>query len=174
MKKGGTGGANTNRNGLRFEKERDLLTELRRRGFVVREPEVEYGGKVIARSVAGGRLYQFLADKNINYQDYISAKLKPDEALYITDSKRLHVIEKKFQTCSGSVDEKLQTCGFKLKQYSKLLKPIGVRVTYSYVLSEWFQQPRYRDVLEYIEECGCRYYFGEVPPLDLDLPQPPR
>jgi hypothetical protein len=47
-------------------------------------------------------------------------------------------------------------------------------VTYSYVLSEWFQQPRYRDVLEYIEECGCRYYFGEVPPLDLDLPQPPR
>ena len=64
---------------------------------------------------------------------------------------------------SGSVDEKLQTCHFKKRQYEKLVAPLGLRVAFYYLLNDWFRNASYRDVLEYIEEVGCRYFFKEIP-----------
>jgi len=46
----------------------------------------------------------------------------------------------KFQKVAGSVDEKLQTCGFKKRQYTELLKPLDINVEYIYILNDWFQQ----------------------------------
>ena len=39
----------------------------------------------------------------------------------------------------------------------------NVNVEYFYVLNDFFDDPAYRDVLSYIEEVGCRYYFNEMP-----------
>ena len=78
----------------------------------------------------------------------------------------------KFQKVSGSVDEKLQTCDFKKKQYAKLMAPLNIEVEYIYFLSYWFRNPVYKDVLDYIISVGCQYYFGYLPLQKLGLPVP--
>ena len=83
----------------------------------------------------------------------------------------LFVVELKFQEVAGSVDEKLQTCHFKLRQYRKLLNGTDVKVEYLYVLNGWFKKPEYVDVLEYIKEVGCHYFFEELPLKFLGLPE---
>jgi hypothetical protein len=77
--------------------------------------------------------------------------------------KTVYIIEKKFQSSAGSVDEKLQTCDFKRKQYKKLFSSIGYDIQYIYLLCDWFRKPEYRDVLQYIKDVGCDYYFNEIP-----------
>ena len=81
-------------------------------------------------------------------------------------------IEVKHQHTEGSVDEKLQTCDFKKKQYKKLLSRLNIEVEYVYILSRWFDAPRYKDVLDYIISVGCQYYFDYIPLQKLGLPVP--
>ena len=71
----------------------------------------------------------------------------------------LYVFEKKFQQTAGSADEKLQTCDFKKKQYQKMTKSLNMKVEYTYILSDWFKQEMYADVLDYIKEMQCDYRF---------------
>jgi len=40
-----------------------------------------------------------------------------DDAIYVMSNNTVFIIEVKYQEVAGSVDEKLQTCGFKLNQY---------------------------------------------------------
>lgn len=44
---------------------------------------------------------------------------------------------------SGSVDEKLQTCDFKRKQYLKMVHSLGLKVEYVYVLNDWFKNTKF-------------------------------
>ena len=74
---------------------------------------------------------------------------------------------------AGSVDEKLQTCDFKRKQYQKLMAQLNIDVEYIYLLSEWFKDPKYKDVLDYIISMRCHYYFEYMPLTKLGLPVPP-
>ena len=53
--------------------------------------------------------------------EIISKKLLPDDCIFVIINNTLFIIECKFQQVAGSVDEKLQTCDFKKKQYQKLL-----------------------------------------------------
>ena len=69
----------------------------------------------------------------------------------------------KFQTGSESTDEKLQTRDFKRKQYVKLMAPLNIEVEYIYILSDWFRNAKYKDVLDYIISVGCQYYFKYLP-----------
>ena len=69
----------------------------------------------------------------------------------------------KYQQGSGSVDEKLQTCGFKLRQYSRLFETIDYEAKYYFLLSDWFEQSKYKDVKEYIQEENCDYFIGNLP-----------
>ncbi len=85
----------------------------------------------------------------------------------------LYIIECKHQQVPGSVDEKLQTCDFKRKQYKKLMAPANIDVEYVYLLSNWFRKPGYKDVLDYIQSVGCDYYFEYIPLARLGLPVPP-
>ena len=78
----------------------------------------------------------------------------------------------KFQKVAGSVDEKLQTCDFKKKQYQKLLSRLNIEVEYVYILSNWFKKPEYKDVLNYILSVNCQYYFEYIPLEKLGLPIP--
>ena len=78
----------------------------------------------------------------------------------------------KFQQVAGSVDEKLQTCDFKKKQYQKLLAQLNIDVEYIYILSNWFRKPEYKDVLDYIHSVHCFYYFEYLPLEKIGLPVP--
>ncbi len=91
--------------------------------------------------------------------------------LYLAIRETLFITENKFQSVAGSVDEKLQTCDFKRKQYQKLVKDIGLKVEYVYVLNNWFKNPIYKDTLDYISSVNCHYKFNEIPLSWLGLPK---
>ena len=165
------GGANTNYHGLAFEQETNLEEALENAGYDVDGNKVILGREVIAISAGKNRLYKdFLEPNGIYYRDFISKKLLPDEALVNFYNQTVYIIEKKFQHATGSVDEKLQTCDFKKREYEKLFSPLDIEVNYYYVLNDYFDQPQYDDVFEYIEMVGCRYFFNEIPVEELGLP----
>ena len=165
------GGAKTNKVGLHFEQETSLETALTNAGYrVTGNGDVFLGEVKVAESVGKRVLYKkILEPKGIDYKKIISKQLLPDEALYIPARKVINIIEKKFQSGAGSVDEKLQTCEFKKTQYEKLFRPLGIAVEYRYVLSDWFRKDEYRDVLQFIKDKGCFYTFNEIPIKDLKL-----
>ena len=66
----------------------------------------------------------------------------------------------------------MQTCDFKRKQYQKLMAPLNVDVEYIYLLSDWFRDYKYKDVLDYIISMHCQYYFEYIPLTKLGLPVP--
>lgn len=172
MKAKGTGGGNTI-TGLRFEKRQDVLSILKETaGYSVTENVIYYLGNEVARSYKKQGLYRFLQKEKIDWRKYISKQLLPDEALYVIINNTLFIIEMKFQKVSGSVDEKLQTCDFKKKQYKKLMAPLNIEVEYIYILNEWFKKPEYKDTLDYVISVGCHYYFDYLPLHKLGLPVP--
>ena len=172
MKTKGVGGGNTI-TGLNFEKERDILEILKKaKDYSVRNSIIYYQGKAIVHSYRKQGLYKLLTEKGIDWRKFISKRLFPDEALYVIVNNTLFIIEMKFQTVAGSVDEKLQTCDFKKKQYRKLMAPLNIEVEYIYILNDWFKNPSYKDTLDYVISVGCKYYFNYLPLQKLGLPVP--
>lgn len=176
MKAGGTGGANTG-TGLRFEKVVDLRDLLRGiAGYEVRQilgqagDGVFFRGKLVARCFQKHSFYDYLDENGIDWEKIISRRILPDDALLVIVRETLFIIEVKYQQGEGSVDEKLQTCDFKRKQYAKLVAKLELKVEYVYVLNEWFNKPKYRDVLAYINSMNCHYKFGSIPLAWLGLP----
>ncbi len=170
MKEKGFGGGNTI-TGLNFEKETDILELLRsKKGYSVKDSVIYYKEKEVARSFKKNALYKFLESKKVDYKKILSKKLLPDEAIYVIVNNTLFIIEVKFQKVAGSVDEKLQTCDFKRKQYAKLMAPLNIEVEYIYILSDWFRHSSYKDVCDYIISVGCQYYFKYLPLQKLGLP----
>lgn len=158
------GGSKTNLNGLHFEQTTSLNDALINIGYTIKENSVYKDNKLIGISAPKHDLYKkILEPKGINFKKVISKKLLPDDAFYNIQNNTVYIIEKKFQNCAGSVDEKLQTCPFKKMQYEKLFSPIGIKVEYIYVLNDWFKKEEYTDVLEYIISNGCHYYYNEIP-----------
>jgi len=173
---GGLGGANT-LTGLRFEGKVDfqkLLEEIP--GYSITKISDKAGmgvffeGKLVARCFKKFDFYKFLDESKIDWRNMLSKKLLPDDAMLVIVRDTLFIIEVKYQQVSGSVDEKLQTCDFKRKQYIKLVAPLGLMIEYVYVLNDWFKKPEYRDVLDYIRSVCCHYKFNELPLAWLGLP----
>jgi hypothetical protein len=173
MRYQGVGGGNT-RTGLVFEGKTDLATFLgSQSGYqIVTKSVVLYKGEPVARIFKKHSFYKFLEEHNIDWKAIVSKKLYPDDSIYVIVNNTLFVIECKFQQVAGSVDEKLQTCDFKKKQYQKLLFRANIEVEYIYLLGDWFKQPGYKDVLDYIISVGCHFYFEYVPLTKLGLPVP--
>ncbi|RLA08879.1 MAG: hypothetical protein DRQ51_00555 [Gammaproteobacteria bacterium] len=175
MIEGGTGG-NTTLTGLNFENKVDLITLLMQiKGYSVKKQAVGnnilFNNKVVARCFKKYEFYKFLDEHKIDHKSILSKKLLPDDALLVIVRETLFIIEVKYQQVAGSVDEKLQTCDFKRKQYLKLVQPLGIKVEYVYVLNDWFKQPSYKDVLDYINSMNCHYKFNELPLSWLGLPK---
>ena len=172
MKKGGLGGANT-KTGLIFEGKTDILTFLsKQKGYSVNENIVFFKGKEIAKTYKKYTFYSFLEQSGIEWRKIVSKRLLPDDSIYVIIKNTLYIIEVKFQQVAGSVDEKLQTCDFKRKQYQKLLSKLNIDVEYIYILSNWFRKPEYKDVLDYIHSVRCQYYFEYLPLEKIGLPIP--
>ncbi len=171
MIKGGTGGANT-QSGLSFEAIVDLSVFLNKQsGYQVVGQDVFYNEQPIAKILKKNELYKFLFARGIDWRNVISSQLLPDNSIFVFNINTIFIIECKYQNVFGSVDEKLQTCDFKKKQYQKLMSFLGIRVEYIYLLNDWFKAPKYRDVLNYINYVGCYYYFNSIPLSYLGLPE---
>ncbi len=172
MIKGGKGGGNTI-TGLNFEHRQDFLSIINDQpGYSVNDNVISFQGKEVARSYRKNSLYKYLASQGVDDKKILSTRLLPDEAIYVIINNTLFIIEMKFQQVSGSVDEKLQTCDFKKKQYRKLMAPLNIEVEYMYILGNWFKQDRYKDTLDYVIASGCQYYFQYLPLAKLGLPVP--
>lgn len=176
MKTGGIGGGNT-LTGLRFERKVDfqkLLGSIS--GYEIKKNPnkagqgVYYQGDLVARCFRKHDFYQFLTESKIDWKSLVSKKLLPDDALLVIVRGTLFIIEVKYQQVGGSVDEKLQTCDFKRKQYIKLVSSLKLKVEYVYVLNDWFKKKEYKDVLDYIRSVNCEYRFNDLPLDWLGLP----
>jgi len=171
MKKGGIGGGKTV-TGLVFEKRISIEKAISKLpGYNVKNDAIVFKDKIVAKFFPKNKLYKkLLESQGVDYRTILSKKLLPDDAVHIIKDKTLFIVEIKFQEVYGSVDEKLQTCDFKNKQYKKLLAPLRMEVKYVYVLNDWFKAHKYRDVLDYIQSVGCFYFFNELPLDFLGLP----
>lgn len=177
MIESGKGGANT-KTGLIFEKRVDLISLFKEiEGYSIKETrnkagsQIYYQGKEIARCFKKYEFYRFLDEYGIDWRQYLSKQLLPDNGLFVIVRDTLFIIEIKFQKVAGSVDEKLQTCDFKRKQYSKLVQSLNWKVEYVYVLNNWFKQQQYKDTLDYINSMNCHYLFNKIPLKWLGLPE---
>lgn len=189
MIKNGKGGGNT-KTGLIFEGKTDLGTFLSQQaGYKVIEEKEEvvfnsekttitvrnvyYKGEKVAELYKKFEFYfSFLKKLDINWGEYISKRLLPDDSIFVIIKNAVFIIECKHQQVGGSVDEKLQTCDFKKKEYKKLLSKANLDVEYIYLLDDWFRNPKYKDVLDYIHSVNCDYYFEYIPLYRLGLPIP--
>jgi hypothetical protein len=173
MIQNGKGGGNT-KTGLVFEGDTDLALFLgKQKGYEIKADKVFYNGELVARVFKKYKFYDiFLKELNIDWTKYLSKKLLPDNSIFVLLNNKLYIIECKFQQVAGSVDEKLQTCDFKKKQYQKLLAPANIDVEYVYLLANWFKNSSYKDVLDYIHSVYCKYYFEYIPLVDFGLPVP--
>ena len=172
MKKGGTGGGNTI-TGLIYEAKVDLGTFLNEQeGYEVVGFEVYYNHEHVAYLFKKYGLYKYLRYKGVNWKKHISSQLLPDNCIYVIVNNTVFIIEVKHQQVGGSVDEKLQTCDFKKKQYTKLFAELNYKVEYIYILDDWFKADKYKDVRDYIISVGCHYYYNSIPLQELGLPVP--
>ena len=174
---GGIGGALT-LTGLAYEREscfREMLLNIPgysiRREFMLAGMGIYFKETLVARCFRKNEFYLYLEENNINWKNILSKKLLPDDALLVIVRETLFIIEVKYQQVAGSVDEKLQTCDFKRKQYLKLVSSMGIKVEYVYVLNDWFKAPGYKDVLDYIHSVNCHYKFNALPLAWLGLPE---
>lgn len=158
------GGALTNAHGLYFEQTTSLNEALVTHGYRVNiDGKVcNSKGVVMGYSKSKRDFIRLLADNKVDLS-VNSDTLLPDDAFINIHNKVVYIIEKKFQSVSGSVDEKLQTCLYKKQQYYKLVSQIGFEVAYTYVFNDWFAQHKYRNVLDFIKSIGCYYFFDEIP-----------
>ncbi len=169
---GGKGGGNT-KTGLVFEGKTNLSEFLNsQKGYKVENDNVYFKDELVGRIFKKHGFYKFLDELQIDWKSLISKKLLPDDSIFVIIANTLFVIECKFQQVAGSVDEKLQTCDFKRKQYQKLLSKANIEVEYMYLLSDWFRKPSYKDVLDYIHSVHCHYFFEYIPLAKLGLPIP--
>lgn len=172
MIEGGIGGANT-RTGLIFEDFVDLGACLSKtEGYSIKDTWVFFNGDAVARIFKKHALYDFLKNNNVDWRRHISRMLLPDNCIYVIMNNTVFIIEVKFQHVNGSVDEKLQTCDFKKKEYQKLFSELNYKVEYWYVLNDWFKDPQYKDMLDYVLSVNCRYFFNYIPLSELGLPLP--
>lgn len=176
MKEGGSQGANT-LTGLTFERRVDFLSLIGEiPGYSVvpnsggAGQDILFNGERVARSFKKNDFYKYLEENQVDWKSILSKRLLPDDALLVISRETLFIIEVKYQQVAGSVDEKLQTCDFKRKQYLKLVAPLGLMVEYVYVLNDWFKKKEYKDVLDYIHSVNCHYKFNTLPLAWLGLP----
>ena len=82
------------------------------------------------------KLKKFLTEKGVkNPTEYLSWMFQPDEAYYIPETNEVVIYEKKFQQTSGSADEKLGACAWKIQEYKRCFEAAGInKVSYIYIL----------------------------------------
>ena len=102
-------------------------------------------------------MYTYLQN---HFNNKCEKKLKPDECIIDNDKNILYIIEKKFQQCNGSVDEKIQTALFKKWFYKEQYPKYDIE--YIYVLSDWFKQKNINLKCDIVKCIIYIYYSGQM------------
>jgi hypothetical protein len=154
----GAGGSKTTKNGLSYEE----LTSLNEKITIVKEFKPYNLIKFI------GNEKVFIKPKKTSLfkcmKDYMNKNIakahgckNPDECYIHEQYKNIFIIEKKFQQCSGSVCEKIQTPDFKIWQYSRTFPEHNI--IYIYILSDWFKT-NCKAEIEYLGYKNIPYFWG--------------
>ena len=121
----GAGGANTNKNGLSYEKYTDLKCKYKSCNFIKKYNiyEVQFEGYertfIKAHKSTLHKYMKMIGQFNLSITPVAGCK-EPDEAYINKEKNIVFIIEKKFQQRTGSVDEKIQTGYFKKMHYEEL------------------------------------------------------
>lgn len=129
MKKGGIGGANTNKSGLKFEHDTDLATSINtylsddyklvKHEFQtnIKLPKPESTAPVfdLIRKKDNYHVgiitnqYQFynVLKEHYGLENFNKKLWKPDECFFNFETNTIYIVEKKWQQRAGSVDEKM-------------------------------------------------------------------
>lgn len=167
------GGSNTNVNGLSFEGRTDFIDSVKsNKNFYLKKEEgfkktfeIFYKKKSQGYYTEKFEFYKFfLSQQKVDWKSITSKQYLPDAVFINANNNTVYVIEKKFQAGSGSVDEKLQTCDFKKKIYSKIILNCKNKynVEYFYILNDWYERNEYDDVKKYIKSVGCNYFINII------------
>lgn len=154
----GGGGSNTNKNGLSYES----LTDLRDRIHIIQEDryscEIRFDNhtKTFTRTKQSNLFKCMKHEINTDIRKGHGCK-NPDECYIDEELKNMFILEKKFQQCSGSVCEKIQTPDFKVWQYGRMFP--NYNIVYVYCLSDWFKEHCPAE-LEYLNLKNIRYFWG--------------
>lgn len=131
------GGKNTNKHGLLFEKNTNLDDHykiIKNNKYASEIKFINYNSTFIKSDKSN--FYKYMKEKkyiNENIEKAHGCK-QPDECYINEDKKQIFIIEKKYQQCSGSVCEKIQSADFKLWQYKRTFPTFNV--IYIYILSK--------------------------------------
>lgn len=161
------GGANTTEHGKSFEDSHSLELVLLENGYTVENGRVCRKSTYVGTITKQSSFYSsFLGVKEKDIRKEFGKVMRPDTVFYNANNKTLYIIEKKFQSVRGSVDEKIQTCEYKLRYYNRIVWKYRnediKHVRYFYLLSEFFNKSEYEKVLHFIQDKGCDYYFEKI------------
>lgn len=151
---GGVGGANTI-TGKYFEVATDLKTAL---------ANAEYDLSNFLFCCQHDFPRYFRKQTGMKMEDVFGKKFLPDEAVIYNNV--LYVVEKKAQSGSGSVDEKIQTGPYKLTVYQECAKMLGLNgAKYIYLLAGGhFNTPKFtKHQIPYLEKYDISVYFDKLP-----------
>jgi hypothetical protein len=143
----GAGGANTNRNGISFEKKTDNEPRLLSTGFIRKSIQNSKSkhGYYLEREISPDESIIYLTQGGLkSYFEYffgIEMCRKPDEAYLFRngDKYTLKILEKKNQNTEGSVDTKLLAGKGFIDEYEFLLGP-NFTVKYAFCISEFLKK----------------------------------
>lgn len=152
------GGFNTNKSGLSYEE----ITDLNNKTIMVKNFKTSkkikfYNSEKIFTQTKKANLFKYMKDKlNKNIAKGHGCK-QPDECYIDEELKNMFIIETKFQKCSGSICEKIQSGDFKLWQYSRTFPDYNI--IYIYCLSDWYKINCIAE-LEYLDYKKIPYFWG--------------
>lgn len=152
------GGANTNKNGLSYEK----LTDLNNQHNIIDTTKkwkkitfVNYDKQFLYTKQAN--FFKCMAEHMVKNISQAHGCKNPDECYINISDKKIFIIEKKFQQVAGSICEKIQTPDFKLWQYNRLFPTF--EIIYIYCLSDWFKI-NCKAELEYLTQKKIMVFYG--------------
>jgi len=157
----GAGGFSTNINGLPYEEITDLKTE-----YTVINDNRYYTTVRFNNSntdliyLSKTDLFKYMisnGNKDTTIEDGHGCK-QPDECYINEATNTCIIIEKKFQQCSGSICEKIQTPDFKLWQYQRIFPRYNIH--YIYCLTNWFKD-NCKAELAYLEYKNIPVFWGD-------------
>ncbi len=154
----GAGGTKTNENGLPYEKITDLDDKITIEKQLKTSSIIKFNGSEKSfTKTKQANLFKCMEDKINTKITKAHGCNNPDECYIDEELKNIFIIEKKFQHCSGSVCEKIQTPDFKLWQYSRTFPDYNI--IYVYCLSYWFKKNCIAE-LEYLDFKNIPYFWG--------------
>lgn len=148
----GTGGANT-QSGKCFEIQTDLKSNL-----------INLGINVSDVIFCNQRDFpKMMKAAGYNMKEIFGKEFWPDEAFIYNN--HLYVIEKKYQSGNGSVDEKIQTGPYKKNIYDECARLLNLNGnSYMYLLSDYFNINKYtKHQIPYLLANGIEVYFENIP-----------